>query len=115
MPDKEYVCAYNKCLHNGQKVKSSESVVINGKHYHWDCAETKQNIKRCVDEYMDCVEDKTVFPIVMKIINDLVLKNKVPTEFVLKKIESSKRYYSSKPPHVLYGIRKMFWEKEFRA
>lgn len=115
MADKEYVCAYNHCLHNGQKVKSSESVVIGGKHYHWDCAERKQSIRRCVDAYMSCIEDKTQFPVVMRIINTLVFKNKVPTEYILKNIESSKRYYSEKPPYVLYGIRKQFWEKEFRA
>lgn len=116
MPDKEYVCAYNKhCLHNGQKVKASESVVINGKHYHWDCAERKQSIKQCVDAYMEYIEDKTQFPIAMRIINTLVFKNKVPTEYILKNIESSKNYYKNKPTHVLYGIRKLFWEKEFRA
>ena len=32
--EREYVCAYKYCLHHGQKVKASESVVINKKHYH---------------------------------------------------------------------------------
>ena len=32
-----------------------------------------------------------------------------------KKIESSKIYYSDKPVQILYGLRKLFWEKEFRA
>ena len=53
MADKEYVCGYNHCLHHGEKVKSSESVVVGKKHYHWDCAETKQKIKECVDLYME--------------------------------------------------------------
>ena len=52
MADKEYVCAYKHCLHHGERVKSSESVVINKKHYHWDCAGMKQEIQDCVNTYM---------------------------------------------------------------
>lgn len=114
MADKEYVCAYNKyCLHHGEKVKASEAVVINNKHYHWDCAAMKQEIKDCVDAYMECIEDKTQYPIVVRTINTLVFKNEVPTDFILKKIKASKSYYANKPVYVLYGLRKLFWEKEF--
>lgn len=115
MVDKEYVCAYKKyCLHHGEKVKASEAVVIHDKHYHWDCAAIKQEIKDCVDAYMECIEDKTQYPIVVKTINTLVFKNKIPTDFIKKKINSSKLYYADKPVYALYGIRKLFWEKEFR-
>lgn len=116
MADKEYVCAYKEhCLHHGAKVKASESVVINKKHYHWDCAAMKQEIQDCANTYIEYIDDKTQYPIVLKIINTLVFKNGVPIDFIKKKIESSKLYYSNKPVYVLYGIRKMFWEKEFKA
>ena len=115
MADKEYVCAYRYCLHHGQKVKSSESVVIAKKHYHWDCAEMKQRIKECADSYIEYIEDKTQYPIALKIINNLVFKNQVPVEFVLKKILSSRLYYQDKPAYALYGIRKLFWEREMKA
>lgn len=115
MADKEYICAYKYCLHHGQKVKSSESVVINKKHYHWDCADIKQQIKECVDAYMENIEDKTQYPMATRVINTLVFKYQVPIEFILKKIKTSRLYYSSKPIQVLYGLRKLFWEKEFRA
>ena len=114
MTDKEYICAYKYCLHHGQKVKSSESVVINKRHYHWDCAGIKQEIQDCVATYMSCKEDKTQYPMVVKIINLLVFKNQVPIDFIKKKIESSKLYYSEKPVPVLYGLRKLFWEKEIK-
>lgn len=113
MADKEFICAYKFCLHHGQKVKSTESVVISKKHYHWDCAEAKQKIKECVDLYMEYVEDKTQYPIATKIINNLVYKNKIPVDFILNNIMSSQRYYASKPVYVLYGLRKLFFEKEF--
>lgn len=40
--EKEYICAYKYCLHHGEKVKSSEAVILSKKHYHWDCAGMKQ-------------------------------------------------------------------------
>lgn len=113
MADKEYVCGYNHCLHHGKKVKASEAVVVGDKHYHWDCMETKQKIKECVDTYMQNIDDKTKYPVVTKVINNLVFKNGVPVDFVLKNISSSKSYYLNKPVYTLYGIRKLFWEKGF--
>lgn len=114
--EREYVCAYGKyCLHHGEKVKSSESVVIGNKRYHWDCAGMKQEIKDCVDTYISYIEDKTQFPIAYRAINTLVFKNNIPIEFIRKNIESSKSYYSTKPVQILYGIRKLFYEKEFKA
>ena len=114
MTDKKYVCAYGqKCLHHGEKVNSSESVVINKRHYHWDCATRKQEIKECVDLYMSYIEDKAQYPLAMRAINTLVFKYKIPIEFILRSIENSKTYYEDKPVHILYGLRKMFWEKEF--
>lgn len=116
MADKEYVCAYPHCLHHGEKVLASEAVMISKKRYHWDCAAMKQEIKECVDLYMECIEDKTQCPIVIRIINNLVFKNKIPTEFILKSIGLSKKYYSERPVQILYGLRKMYWERDnFKA
>lgn len=116
MADKEYVCAYKKhCLHHGEKVKASESVVINKKHYHWDCAAMKQEIQDCANTYIGYVEDKSQYPMAIKAINTLVFNHNVPIDYIKKKIESSKLYYSDKPAYVLYGIRKLFWEKEFKV
>lgn len=115
MTDKEYVCAYKYCLHHGEKVKASEAVVINKKHYHWDCAASKQEVKDCVDAYMECVKDKTQYPIAVRTINTLVFNNGIPIEFIMKNIKSHKIYYSEKPIRILYGLRKLFWEKEFKA
>lgn len=112
MTDKAYNCAYKYCLHHGEKVKSSESVVINKRHYHWDCAAKKQEIKDCVDVYMDCIEDKTQYPIAVKVINYLVFNNKVPVDYIKRNIELSKMYYADKPVQILYGLRKLFWERD---
>ena len=68
MPEeKSFKCAYKHCLHHGENVNPSESVVISNKHYHWDCAVIKNEIKECVDLYMECIEDKTQFPIAVRL------------------------------------------------
>lgn len=114
MEEKEHICAYKYCLHHGESVKDSESVVINKKHYHWDCAEMKQKIKDCADTYIGYFEDKTQYPMVLRIINTLVFKYKVPVDFIESNIRHSRKYYENKPPQVLYGIRKIFYEQEFK-
>ena len=115
MSEKEYVCAYPHCLHSGEKVSAAESVVIGRKHYHWDCASLKQKIQDCANTYIEYIGDKTQYPMVMRIINTMVFKNNVPIDFIKKKIENSQSYYKGRPVYALYGIRKIFYEKEFKA
>lgn len=111
---KEYICAYKHCLHCGEKVNSLEATVINGKRYHWDCAQLKQEILDCVNLYMSYIEDKTQYPVASRIINNLVFKNKIPIEYIRKNIERSELYYKDKPVMILYGLRKLFFEKELK-
>lgn len=110
--EREFVCAYKYCLHHGERVKDSAAVVINQKHYHWDCAAMKREINDCADLYTSYVEDKSLFPTACRIINNLVFKNKVPIEFIYNKIKNGGSFYSDKPVYILYGLRKLFWEKE---
>lgn len=114
MADKQFVCGYSYCLHPGEKVKASEAVVVGKKHFHWDCAAMKQDVKDCIDMYMDNMEDKSLFPIATKILNTLVFQNQIPVDFIKRNISASGAYYRDKPVYVLYGLRKLFWEKEFK-
>jgi hypothetical protein len=123
--EKEYVCAcstgtHNYCLHGGGKVKASEAVMDGKKYYHLDCLMTKKAVNDCFNSYMECVgkdsiDCKKICPIVKSILNYLVYHDKIPTEFILKNLKLSKGYYKGKSPQVLYGLRKLFWEKEFQA
>lgn len=113
MADKKYVCAYKHCLHHGEKVSSLESVVISKKHYHWDCAEMKQKIKECAELYMANLEDKKQYPVVLRTINTLVFKYRVPIDYIIKQISNSPEYYKGKPVYALYGLRTLFWTREF--
>ena len=113
MADKEYVCAYKHCLHHGEKVSSLESVVISKKHYHWDCAERKQEIQECAELYMAIIGDKKQYPVILRTLNTLVYKYRVPIEYIIKQVETSSGYYKDKPVYALYGLRTLFWTREF--
>ena len=115
MASKQYMCGYKYCLHKNEKVSSEESVLIGNRHYHKDCAEIKRRIIECAELYMSYIEDKTQYPIVLRIINTLTFNNRVPIEYTYRSIANSKTYYSDKPVYVLYGIRKTFWTYEFPA
>lgn len=108
--DKEYTCGYNHCLHHGEKVKASESVVIGKKHYHMDCAEMKQKINECAKMYMECTDDKTKFPLVAKVLNNLVFRDKVPIDFIFERMNFGCKNYAKKSPLSLYDLRRIFWE-----
>ena len=113
--EKKYTCAYSRCLHHGEKVKASESVVIGRNHYHWDCAELKQKIKECIDLYIGYAEDESLYPVANRIINNLIFTSKVPVDYMLKTINLNGKWYKGKPAYVLYGLRTLFYEKEFRV
>lgn len=110
MADKEYICGYPKCLHHGEKVKESEAVVVGKKHYHWDCVMTKQEIQECIALYIENVDDKKQYPIAIKVINSLVFNSSVPIKYIKERLKSSGQYYKNKPAHVLYGIKKSYYE-----
>ena len=113
MSSREYVCAYKYCLHHGEKVKKPDSVVINKKYYHRDCADIKTKIGECARIYaFECCEDSNKYPMAYSIIAVMVHKFLVPIEFIKKKLTNDNGYYKDKPVYALYGIRKIFWEKE---
>lgn len=81
--EKEYSCAYGKyCLHPGLKVKASESVDVGKKHYHWDCIATKQEIDEIRKTYFEKIDDKASFPVLSKVLNDLIFKYNMDIDFV---------------------------------
>ena len=112
---KTYVCGYSSCLHHGEPVAAENSVVINKKHYHLDCAELKQTVKECVDIYIENRENQSDAAIANRIITNMVIKNNIPIDFIKHKIKQSLSYYEDKPVFALYGLRKLFWQNEIKA
>ena len=118
MAEKMYVCGYKHCLHFGEKVSGNESVIIGKRHYHIDCAKLRKDIKECADLYMEKIEDKTIYPAAVRIINNLIFNTRIPVNYIKEDIKRSQIYYSTRPAMALYGIRKMYFtemEKEFES
>lgn len=80
--EKEYVCGYKFCLHCGEKVKSSEAVMVGKKHFHWDCAATKQEITDLKDTYIARIDSNADPRIVTKVLNDLTFKYMIDFEYL---------------------------------
>lgn len=113
MADKEYVCAYKYCLHHGNKVKSSEAVVLGKKYYHWDCAATKQEISEIRNIYIERIDNKASFSIVSKVLNDLVFKYNLEPEFIKFAVCYYADYkFKIKSPFTLLYLRKNNYMRE---
>lgn len=116
MADKEFVCAYKHCLHHGEKVKASESVVIGRKHYHWDCAATKQEIEEIRNTYIEKVDRDASFPILSKVLNDLVFKYDLEIDYIRFAVNYYGDYKANiKSPFTLLYLRKnQFMRKKWK-
>ena len=75
-------CSYTHCLHPNTLVGDDESVVINGKHYHWDCAQIKSDIQELRDMYIHHIDKNVKIPVLAKVLNDLVFKYNQPIEYL---------------------------------
>ena len=117
MPDREYVCAYKHCLHHGEKVKASEAVVVGKKHYHWDCAATKQEIEEIRNTYVERIDNEVSFPVLSKVLNDLIFKYNMDIDYIRFAINYYADYKTKvKSPFTLLYLRnndfmKKKWEK----
>ena len=60
----------------------SEAVKMQNKYYHNDCIKTKQEIKEIRDIYYEYVSDTDSFPVVSKVINDLIFKENYEINYV---------------------------------
>lgn len=111
MKERKYKCGYNHCLHQSEKVLASDAILLGDKRYHADCAEIKRRIQDCASLFLSYDREKSEYPIVLRALNTLVFKYRVPVDFILNNIATSENYYRDKSPQILYGIKKLYWEK----
>ena len=62
---------------------------------------------------MTIIGDKKQYPVILRTLNTLVYKYRVPIEYIIKQVETSSGYYKDKPVYALYGLRTLFWAREF--
>lgn len=120
MPEREYKCGYSHCFHNGQKVKLSEAVKVGNKYYHWDCAATKQEIDDIRHIYLDEIDNTASFPILSRVLNDLVFKYDMDIDYIRFAVTYYADYHIKiKSPFTLLYLRnndfmKRKWEQSKR-
>lgn len=107
MADKEYICAYKHCLHHGEKVKSSEAVIVGKKYYHWDCAAMRQELDAMKQTYLEQIDSNTSYPLLSKVINDLIFKYKLDPDYVKFAIDYYAKFHIKiKSPFTLLYLRR---------
>lgn len=102
----EHRCSYSHCLHPGEKVEDSAAVIVNGRYYHWDCAQTRNELQEIRDIYLMKIDSNVHIPVLAKVINDLVFKYNQPIEYVrfgVKYYADHKTYIKS--PFTLLYLR----------
>ena len=121
MIEKNYVCAYSHCLHHGEKISPSSAVVSGRKYYHWDCAATKQEIEAIRNTYLEKIDHKASFPILSKVLNDLIFKYGLDIDYVRFAVNYYGEYkIKIKSPFTLLYLRKnqymkKKWQKDKRT
>lgn len=87
--------------------------MISKKHYHWDCASIKQEIEEIRNIYYEKIDKDVSFPVLTKVLNDLIFKYELEVEFV----KFAVNYYADykvkvKSPFTLLYLRKNDYMRE---
>lgn len=83
--EKEYVCGYKYCLHDGKKVSSLESLKDGTRHYHPDCHKEKQQKQQTFDLYYKYYKSTEDYHLVRKVLVQLINEGeqRFSSEYVL--------------------------------
>lgn len=110
---KEYVCKYKYCLHKGEKIPESDVVLIGKNRYHWDCATVKQQIDDIKNTYFERIDGEASFPVLSKVLNDLVFKYGQDVDYIQYAVEYYARMKMKiKSPFSLLYLRQNDYMKE---
>lgn len=81
--EKEYVCGYQYCKHNGVKVPSDQAIKDGTRYYHQDCHIEKEQKQQIFDLYYKAYKSTEDYYLVRKAVSQLVNEQFYPSEFVL--------------------------------
>lgn len=100
-------CRYKYCKHGSRDLDRNEAVLI-GKstYYHKDCFKESRTIDKIIDTFATRVEPDPVFAALRKIVNNIVIKDKVDAEYLLFALNFAADHKMIKHPPGLYYIAK---------
>lgn len=80
---KIYKCGFRHCQHESCEVSQDEAVKIKNRYYHEDCAKIYSNIEEIKTLYYEKISNTVVIPHLMSVINNIIFKKKVDSDFFL--------------------------------
>lgn len=81
--EKEYVCGYPHCKHNGVKVPSNIGIKDGTRYYHEDCYQEKEQKNQIIEMYYKHSNSKEELRFVNSIISQLIYKDFYTSDFIL--------------------------------
>ena len=81
-----YKCWYNNCPHN-QQVDEEEAIKADKRRYHKECYKDFQNLKKIRELYYDHIDKTVVFSQLNKVIDNIINKKGIGTDYLLYSIE----------------------------
>lgn len=79
---KTYKCAYKYCVHNFEPINEDSAISVGRQKYHWDCLAIKQKIDELRKMYINQIDPNTNFPVISKVLNDLVFKYNQDLDYI---------------------------------
>lgn len=109
-------CRYGHCLHETKELNAEDAVKIGNAYYHKDCNQTKEEIKKIADIFVERVNRNVVFPVLMKTINNIVFDKGIGSEFLLFALNSylNKNKPLNYPGGLYYIIQNAEIQREYK-
>lgn len=115
---KTYKCAFRHCSHESCEVLQDEAVKLGNRYFHVDCANTYRNINEIKVLYNEKVSNTVVMPQLTSVINNIIFKKHVDSEYLLFALKSAistkkKINYPQGLHYIIDDFRiKNAWEKK---
>ena len=115
---KTYKCAFRHCSHESCEVLQDEAVKLGNRYFHEDCADTYKNINAIKVLYYEKVSNTVVMPQLSSVINNIIFKKHVDSEYLLFALKSAistkkKINYPQGLHYIIDDFRiKNAWEKK---
>lgn len=110
------VCGCKNCLHTSTDINlETDEFEQNGtRYYHSDCYRSVENIKKVKDIWAEKVDEYVVWKSLVRVLNDLIYKQKKDSDYILFAIgyaaDRESTYHLQSP----YGIKYILGKKEIK-
>ena len=104
---KNVKCKYTHCKHPDVELPKEEMIRVGNWYYHPDCYKEKETIQKIIDIYQKYFEENPIFTQLRSVINDIIYKKKVDSQFFLFAIIYAVNHHKviNHPPGLYYLVK----------